>query len=116
MLTSWSIKGLIALGVGMVIISRGIDLSSGSVVALASVVAASFAQNPEVSKFGTPPVFVAVVLASLLGILIGVCNGAFVAYTKIPPHRNFGRDDRGPWASAYVHQGLPREPAPGGTS
>jgi inositol transport system permease protein len=85
MLTSWSIKGLIALGVGMVIISRGIDLSSGSVVALASVVAASFAQNPEVSKFGMPPVFVAVVLASLVGVVIGACNGAFVAYTKIPP-------------------------------
>lgn len=84
MMTSWSIKGLIALGVGMVIISRGIDLSSGSVLALSSVVAALFAQNPEVSKFGVPPIIIAIVLGCLMGVLVGVVNGVFIAYTKIP--------------------------------
>lgn len=84
MMTSWSMKGLIALGVGMVIISRGIDLSSGSVVALASVVAALFAQNPSISKFGTPPIIVAILLGAIVGIIVGAINGAFIAYTKIP--------------------------------
>ncbi len=39
-----SIVGLIALGVTGVIVSAGIDLSSGSVVGLTAVVAASLAQ------------------------------------------------------------------------
>ena len=40
-----SIIGLIAIGVTQVIITGGIDLSSGSVVALAAMVAASLAQS-----------------------------------------------------------------------
>jgi len=44
-----SIVGLIALGVTGVIVSAGIDLSSGSVVGLAAVVAASLAQGPDSS-------------------------------------------------------------------
>ena len=42
-----SVVGLIALGVTGVIVSAGIDLSSGSVVGLTAVVAASLAQDPE---------------------------------------------------------------------
>lgn len=84
MMTSWSIKGLIALGVGMVIISRGIDLSSGSVLALASVVAAMFAQNADISKYGTPPIIVSIILACIVGIIVGALNGGLIAYTKIP--------------------------------
>ena len=41
-----SVVGLIAIGVTMVIITTGIDLSSGSVLALAAVFAASLAQQP----------------------------------------------------------------------
>src|SRR4051794_19385233 len=42
-----SVVGLIALGVTGVIVSGGIDLSSGSVVGLAAVVAASLAQSAD---------------------------------------------------------------------
>ena len=42
-----SVVGLIAIGVTMVIITTGIDLSSGSVLALAAVFAASLAQQPD---------------------------------------------------------------------
>src|SRR5438552_4049190 len=42
--------GLIAIGVTMVIITGGIDLSSGSVVALAAMVAASLAQSSETTR------------------------------------------------------------------
>ena len=47
-----SIIGLIALGVTGVIVSGGIDLSSGSVVGAACVVAASLAQRSEERRVG----------------------------------------------------------------
>src|SRR5262249_58990473 len=43
-----SIIGLLAVGVTQVILTGGIDLSSGSVVALSAMIAASFAQTPTV--------------------------------------------------------------------
>ena len=82
--------GLIALGVTMIIITRGIDLSSGSVLALVSVVAASLAQNPEWAARMYPalpvlPVLVPIVVGLGLGALCGAINGTFVAKTGIPP-------------------------------
>ncbi|MEO5741767.1 MAG: ABC transporter permease, partial [Vicinamibacterales bacterium] len=41
-----SIVGLLAIGVTQVILTGGIDLSSGSVVALSAMIAASLAQSP----------------------------------------------------------------------
>ena len=49
-----SIVGLIALGVTGIIVSAGIDLSSGSVVGLTAVVAASLAQSPDNSAPSIP--------------------------------------------------------------
>jgi inositol transport system permease protein len=84
-----SVVGLIALGVTGVIVSAGIDLSSGSVVGLAAVVAASLAQDPE---FSTPfypgvhvPLIVSVLAACAVGALVGLINGSLVAKTRIPP-------------------------------
>ena len=42
-----SIIGLLAIGVTQVILTGGIDLSSGSVLAISAMVAASLAQTPE---------------------------------------------------------------------
>ena len=42
-----SVRAFAALGVGMIIITRGIDLSIGAVVCLVASVTASFAQNPD---------------------------------------------------------------------
>ena len=42
-----SVIGLIGIGVTMAIITNGIDLSSGSVLALSAVIAASFAQRSD---------------------------------------------------------------------
>jgi inositol transport system permease protein len=84
-----SIVGLIALGVTGVIVSAGIDLSSGSVVGLAAVVAASLAQDPEYSTLFYPglhaPLIVPVLAACLVGALVGLINGSLVAKTRIPP-------------------------------
>src|SRR6266481_7908684 len=84
-----SIVGLIALGVTGVIVSAGIDLSSGSVVGLSAVVAASLAQLPDYAAARYPglnlPVFVAVLAACGVGALVGLLNGGLVAKTRIPP-------------------------------
>jgi len=84
-----SIVGLIALGVTGIIVSAGIDLSSGSVVGLTAVVAASLAQMPDYSaafysRLHLP--FIAPILgACVVGALVGLINGSLVAKARIPP-------------------------------
>src|SRR6202011_2879059 len=81
-----SIIGLIALGVTGVIVSGGIDLSSGSVVGAACVVAASLAQLPDRAFYPAlagSPVLVAVLAGCGVGALAGLINGALVAKTGI---------------------------------
>lgn len=84
-----SVRAFAALGVGMIIITRGIDLSIGFVVCLTTSVAASFAQNADYSSAMYPgvvfPLFVPVIAAVLVGTLFGAFNGTLVAYAKLPP-------------------------------
>src|ERR1700750_863703 len=84
-----SVVGLIALGVTGIIVSAGIDLSSGSVVGLTAVVAASLAQSPDNTSAFYPglhlPLIVPVVAACLVGALVGLINGTLGAKTRIPP-------------------------------
>jgi inositol transport system permease protein len=91
-----SIIGIIALGVTQVIISGGIDLSSGPLVGAAAMIVMSFAQtelvngqlNPK-AVFGSwafdLPVLVPIVVGLLFGAIIGAINGSLVAFTGIPP-------------------------------
>jgi inositol transport system permease protein len=84
-----SVMGLIAIGVTMVIITAGIDLSSGSILALAAVVAASLAQRTDWSGAKYPgldlPVIVPIVAALTIGAICGLINGSIIARFKIPP-------------------------------
>ncbi|RUV75035.1 MAG: ABC transporter permease [Mesorhizobium sp.] len=92
-----SIVGIIAIGVTQVIISGGIDLSSGSVVGATAMIAMSFAQVATVNGNPNPkamfieqgwtdlPVIVPVLVAIGCGLLAGLINGTLVAYTRIPP-------------------------------
>lgn len=84
-----SVMGLIAIGVTMVIITTGIDLSSGSVLALAAVVAASLAQQTDWQSAKYPgldlPVIVPIVAALVVGAFCGSINGWLIARFKIPP-------------------------------
>lgn len=73
-----SFIGIVAMGVTMVIITTGIDLSSGSVIALVSVITASFAQ-------GDHPLIVALAIGLAVGALAGFINGAISAKGAIPP-------------------------------
>jgi len=74
-----SFIGIVAMGVTMVIITSGIDLSSGSVIALVSVVAASFAHP------GEYPLFVPIAIGLAIGALAGMINGTISAKGNIPP-------------------------------
>ncbi len=91
-----AIIGIIALGVTQIIITAGIDLSSGPLVAATAMIAMSFAQTELVNGNPNPkaifgvwamdlPVVVPVVIALLFGAMIGAINGTFVAYFRIPP-------------------------------
>jgi ribose/xylose/arabinose/galactoside ABC-type transport system permease subunit len=68
----------LSIGMTFVILSGAIDLSVGSVVALVSVTVGQLMVTA-----GLPPVL-ATVLALVVGALVGVFNGAVVAYTRIP--------------------------------
>lgn len=74
-----SINGILAIGVTFVIITGGIDLSLGSVLALAGVVAAGFAHP------GDYPLIVPVAAGLLTGVLIGWINGLTITLGKVAP-------------------------------
>src|SRR5437660_5354179 len=82
--------GLLAVGVTQVIITGGIDLSSGSVVALSAMVAASLAQESDAARAVYPsltdmPVLVPVLAGLAGGAAAGLLNGTLIAWTSIPP-------------------------------
>ncbi len=81
-----SINGILAIGLTFVILARGIDLSVGSVVALAGVVAASLASTSSVAMVpGGPYPFILALLAGLLvGGACGAVSGAVVARFNVP--------------------------------
>jgi len=85
-----SVIGIIALGVTMCIITAGIDLSSGAVVAAVSVAVASLVQSADAMdrlyKGGHPWPIVPVLLIGLaVGTMIGFVNGGMIAWLRIPP-------------------------------
>lgn len=91
-----SIIGIIALGVTQVIISGGIDLSSGPLVGATAMIAMSFAQTELVNGSPNPkavfgdwafdlPVLIPVIVGLAFGALIGAINGTLIAFTRIPP-------------------------------
>lgn len=73
-----SINACVALGMTLVIISGGIDLSVGPTAALAAVLSASLMVG------GVPP-FLAVLAGLGLGALCGVINGALVSFGGLQP-------------------------------
>jgi len=88
-LTQSAIFGIMALGLTFVIISKGIDLSVGSVLAFAGVVSASLAQAANATGKYFPnlaemPVIVPILAALLIGGLSGAVSGLLIAKTRIP--------------------------------
>lgn len=78
-ITQVSINALLAFGVTFVIITGGIDLSLGSMVAVTGVMAAMLA-HPD-----TFPVALPIFAGLLTGLLMGVFNGFIITKSKIAP-------------------------------
>lgn len=74
---SIAITGILAVGMTFVILTGGIDLSVGSVAALAGVAAAMLA--------GTSGVPAAVVVAIGIGLAVGLFNGITISRFGVPP-------------------------------
>ena len=74
-----SVTGVLAIGMTFVIIAGGIDLSVGSVLGLASVVATLASVQAAASGFW--PLMIIVALA--VGVLAGTINGIVIAYGNV---------------------------------
>lgn len=74
-----SILAIVAIGMTFTIITGGIDLSVGSVVALAGAVAAGLATRQGLS---TP---LAIGAGLLVGMVVGAASGMLVAFGRLPP-------------------------------
>jgi erythritol transport system permease protein len=82
-----AIFGILAVGMLLVILNGGIDLSVGSTLGLAGVVAGFLMQGVTLTWFGVvlyPPVWVVAVLACMLGAAVGLINGVLIARFKVP--------------------------------
>ncbi len=77
--TQVSINALLAFGVTFVIIAGGIDLSLGSIVAVAGVATAMFA-HPD-----SYPLVVPIVIGLLAGLFIGLFNGLIITKSRVAP-------------------------------
>jgi ribose transport system permease protein len=78
LLRSISILGVLGLGMGLIVISRGIDLSE------VATLAGSWAIGLIEMQRGMP-VGAAILLALAIALLIGVINGIMVAFVEAPP-------------------------------
>ena len=78
LLRSISILGILGLGMGLIVISRGIDLSEVAIMAGSWSIALIEIQQ----GMGAAP---AILLALVLAIVIGCINGVMVAFVEAPP-------------------------------
>lgn len=82
-----AIFGLLALGMLLVILNGGIDLSVGSVLGLSGVVAGYLMQGVELEWAGVilyPPVWAVVLMTMAVGGFVGVVNGILIAFFRVP--------------------------------
>lgn len=81
-------NAILALGMLLVIITGGIDLSVGSIVGLSGIVAGVLLQGWDLSIFDMtayPAVWVVVVIALAVGGLVGALNGWLITRFKVAP-------------------------------
>jgi ribose transport system permease protein len=73
-----SINIVLAAGMTFVILTGGIDLSVGSILAASAMIAVIVSLMPEIGMLGVPA-------AILAGLAFGMMNGVLIAYLKLPP-------------------------------
>lgn len=70
---------IITVGMSMVLIAGGIDLSVGAQLSFIGVMTATL-----FTKYSIPPM-VACLIGILMATIVGIANGLFIANTKVPP-------------------------------
>jgi len=75
-LTQVSVNAVIAVGMSFVILTGGIDLSVGSILAISGAVAASIVKS-------TGNLFLAIIVALAIGSIVGLINGILVSKGRI---------------------------------
>ena len=76
-----SMYSILCVGMTFVLITGGIDLSVGSIVALAAVFAAHYCSGDYLET----PLIVPIAIAVFIGLGCGLINGICIAYGNIPP-------------------------------
>jgi inositol transport system permease protein len=92
-LTDVSIYGIMAVGMTLVILTAGVDLSVGAILALAAMCGAaavkgtgdSRSETPDPHKFGGFSWLIALMICIGLGTLVGYIQGAVSTKFRIPP-------------------------------
>ena len=83
-----AMNAILAIGMLMVILNGGIDLSVGSTVGLSGVVAGYLLQGydmPLTQLVAYPAVWVVVVISLLVGMLVGLINGVLISRLNVAP-------------------------------
>lgn len=85
-----STRLIIALGAGIVLIARGVDLSAGRMVGLAAVVSASMLQTESYARRFYPdlpqlPIWLPILISIAVCAAIGMVSGLIVAKLGVPP-------------------------------
>jgi rhamnose transport system permease protein len=79
LLTGASLIALLGVGETLVIVTRNVDLSVGSVVGLSAyVVGRLFVDHPHM------PILLGFVIGTVVGLVVGAVNGAITVITKVP--------------------------------
>ncbi|OYO42993.1 monosaccharide ABC transporter membrane protein (CUT2 family) [Lachnotalea glycerini] len=73
-----SVVGIIGIGVTMVIITGGIDLSTGSIMALVGMTIAN------VYRYTLLPIWIMILIGILVGVLAGLFNGFIITRLHLP--------------------------------
>ena len=102
-----SVNVVLSIGMLLVIIIGGIDLSIGAILALAGIVAAYL------MKAGCP-IFFSMLISCLAGAVFGLFNGFVVTYMKLPPFvATLGSTGIFRGVALLVTNGLPISQLPG---
>lgn len=73
-----SVNVVLAAGMTFVILTAGIDLSVGAILAASAVVALQASMSPQFGMFG--------IAAGIgFGLLLGLVNGGLIAFMRLPP-------------------------------
>jgi len=73
-----SLTGIVAIGFTLILITAGIDMSIGAVIAITSMICVNFISYTQL------PAYIYIPIALAIGCAIGAVNGLFITHFKLP--------------------------------